>query len=261
MLTTIFDPGECICTGETVFDTSIYALEDAPPGQYFSINPLNGRRRDSNVAAFRNILIEFDGAPLELQRRMVADLAMPYTSCVFSGKKSYHFIISLENALPDRSSYDRLVRRIHHVVKLADKSTKNPSRFSRYPNYVRPDTGAAQSLIDLRARVNNVDLNYWLSSNNALEAEPERPPERERPKSGLRPIVWLLPKTKEFIAKGAQPGSRNSSLFAAACDMTRAGFTRDEITRIAHRHGLTDLEFTRAIDSAIAAARLPSSEY
>jgi hypothetical protein len=253
MLETLFNPDESICTAHTVYDTTIHRLPEAPPGQYFSINPLRDSRRDANATAFRNILIEFDGAPLDEQRRTVAALAMPYTSCVFSGKKSYHYIISLAHDLPNRAAYDRLVRRIHAVVKTADKATKNPSRFSRYPDFVRPDTGAVQSLIELRARVNNEDLEAWLLLHGAPEAAPQ--PMREPPTDGLKTVVWLMPSTKKFICEGAQPGSRNSRLFSAACDMTRAGFTRDEITRIAHRHGLTDIEFERAIDSAIASAR------
>jgi hypothetical protein len=181
---------------------------------------------------------------------------MPFTSCVFSGKKSFHYIISLEADLPDRATYDRLVKRIHSVVKMADKSTKNPSRFSRYPDFIRPDNGAAQALIELRTRVKNADLEAWLAANHAPNLVMAEPPKREGV-AGLVTLVWMSPKTKEFITKGAQPGSRNSSLFAAACDMTRAGFSRDEIARIAHRHGLIDAEFERAIDSAIATVNSP----
>ena len=255
----LFDPSEQICVVSSLFDTAVVPLRAAPEGVWFSINPLRERRRDSNVVAYRNILIEFDSAPLDEQRRFVERIGMPYTSCVFSGKKSYHFIISLETALKSREEYALLVRRIHDVVKLADKSARNPSRFSRYPNTIRPDTGLKQELVELWERVPNAELEGWLTANGAPKNAAQCPnPGQSSPavqRHGLALIGNLSPSTREFMLRGAAPGGRNNMAFAVACDLTRAGFDRDHIRSIVARHLPIDGEFGQAVDNGIAAER------
>src|SRR4051794_13683188 len=103
MLETIFNPGESICLGKGLFDTESIELSKAlvitSDRPFFCINPLSGKRKDRNVTAYRNFLLEFDTICLEEQLRTVKDSDLPYTSRTFSGMKSYHFIISLVDPL------------------------------------------------------------------------------------------------------------------------------------------------------------------
>jgi hypothetical protein len=159
-LSTLFDIGEETCFGTTIYDTALYA-EAIPEDLFFSINPMHTSRADSNVTCFRNILIEIDSMPLEEQIHYVVE-KVPVTSIVYSGGKSFHFIISLAQPCKDRAEYDTLVARIYKLLPMADKSTKNPSRFSRLPGVVRPDTGKLQHVEELYGRINRDDLENCL---------------------------------------------------------------------------------------------------
>lgn len=259
MLGVLFNSDEYICIGAGVYDTDVVPLQSAPKdGVFLCINPLKDKRRDANVTAYRNILIEFDSIPLDSQRRYVEELGMPYTSCVFSGKKSYHFVLSLETALPDRAAYDKLVKRIQSVVKVADKATKNPSRFTRYPGTERPDTGKVQELVDLRKRIPNADLEAWLTAHGASTFEPVA---TSKPSSrGSGNLIGLRRTTLAFLVNGAPPGQRHHAVFAATCDMTRVGFNRNQIQELVKNRIPLDDNAIRTIDDAISTAKRDMSE-
>ncbi|WP_214676866.1 hypothetical protein, partial [Escherichia coli] len=65
-----------------------------------AINPIKGWRRDDQVTAFRTFLIELDDGSLEEQSKYVKEMDMPFTACIFSGNKSLHFAITLDQDLP-----------------------------------------------------------------------------------------------------------------------------------------------------------------
>jgi hypothetical protein len=128
----------------------------------FCINPLRGSRLDENVTAFRNILIESDVLSLGEQKEYIEGLELPYSTCCYSGGKSYHFIIALTESLPSATEYTRLVRRVLSGVPLADQSKANPSRVSRFPFHLRA-SGQEQTLQEVRPRVPLRVLEQWLS--------------------------------------------------------------------------------------------------
>jgi hypothetical protein len=134
------------------------------------------RRADCNVAQYRNFLLELDGMPLEEQEKYVRDL-VPVTSVTYSGSKSNHFIISLEQPLSGLPEYQLWARRLHKLVTKADHTTKNPSRLSRLPFRVRPETGLEQKLLHLGARIPNSELEALLPN---LPAPQKRSPEENR---------------------------------------------------------------------------------
>lgn len=153
-LNTLFDPAETTCFSENCFDTTL-TQTPKPNDLFFSINPMHTSRKDANVTCFRNFLIEIDSMPLSkqikyVQSKLPIDLI---TSIVFSGSKSYHFIISLETPLGSLEDYKSVALRLHKLFPEADSTSKNPSRFSRLPYRIRPDTGVQQELIRLGTRV------------------------------------------------------------------------------------------------------------
>lgn len=155
-LSTLFKFNEQTCYSPDPFDTSIY---DGPHPKdiFFSINPMHTSRADKNVTAFRNILLECDKMPLDQQIAYIQQ-KIPVTSIVYSGGKSYHFIISLADECSTKEEYDVLVRRLHALLPQVDPTTKNPSRFSRLPGVVRPDTGKLQELVYLGSRIPRATL-------------------------------------------------------------------------------------------------------
>lgn len=238
----LFDERESTCLTDTPRGTRVLQVSafDAESHAFFSINPLDprrdrsplaayhhpekARRADHNVTVFRNILIELDKGPLPEQWALIARLRMPFTSCVYSGGKSYHFILSLAEPCLDRASYDSLVRRIYSVLgDRIDQACKNPSRLSRTPGYFRQETARYQNLNELRTRIRRSELESWLSEQGAIpEAKPEIFRARDPGSSEL------FRSTLDFLSRGAEPGSWNNSLFKAACDTFAKGWTMDE---------------------------------
>lgn len=237
----LFDEHEYTCFAQHPRETRVQPVKAFHPKDhaFFAINPLDPRRdkdplapyhhsgkprrADHNVTVFRNILIELDKGPLREQWALITKLGLPYSSAVSSGGKSYHFILSLEDALPDRAGYDALVKRIYSVLgDRIDQACKNPSRLSRTPGHFREETQKYQNLCDLRARVSREELEDWL---DRMGAPKETLAER---KLLPREPGALFASTRLFLSEGAEPGSWNNSLFKAACDTFGHGWTMDD---------------------------------
>jgi hypothetical protein len=112
------------------------------------------RRADCNVVCFKNFLIEIDTMPLTEQISYVRS-RIPVSSIVYSGGSSYHFIISLETPVKTYEEYMNISKRLLLLLTEADPACKNPSRLSRLPGRVRPETDKMQELVYLGAHVNN----------------------------------------------------------------------------------------------------------
>lgn len=145
---------------------------------FFSINSMHTSRADANVTCLRNFLIEIDSMPLDDQISYVTG-KVPVTSIVFSGSKSYHFIISLETPLATKAEYDSVARRLLKLLPAADKSCKNPSRLSRLPLAVRPETNLVQRLVLLNERIPNDQL-LLLLPQDTVTMTPKRSPDEVR---------------------------------------------------------------------------------
>jgi hypothetical protein len=115
--------------------------------------PDKPRRADHNVICFRNFLLELDNIPVDKQVELIKSRKLPITSAIFSGSKSIHFIISLEEPLNNIDEYRHFAARLHALVPEADPTTKNPSRLSRLPNVKRTDTNKMQKLLYLGKRI------------------------------------------------------------------------------------------------------------
>src|ERR1700678_1759888 len=170
-LVTLFDAEDCTCFSATPRGTDIFAFSygiNNVNAAFFSINPMDSSktRADSSVIKYRNILVEFDKMPLNQQDRYVTEIKMPFSTAVFSGSKSVHYIISLEEPLADEQIYRSMVKRVYKAVgeDKVDVSCKNPSRFSRMPGHIRLDTGKEQELLTVKSRVPLSTLESWLES-------------------------------------------------------------------------------------------------
>jgi hypothetical protein len=171
-LATIFDEGQTTCFTATPYGHAVsnfpkskdlfYCINALHPYQDLNPSaewhsPTTPRRADINVICFRNFLIELDHMPLNQQVEYVTS-KLPVTSIIYSGGSSYHFIISLVTPLLNYTEYMNWSKRIHLMVPEADKATKNPSRLSRLPDVIRPDTDKMQTLHYLGSRIDNLEL-------------------------------------------------------------------------------------------------------
>lgn len=152
----LFDEGQQTCFSSTPYGTEIKA-EPGADDVYFSVNAMHTSRADANVVCYRNFLLELDSVPLDQQIALVTS-KLPVSAITFSGGKSYHFIISLVEPVQTEADYRRIVRGLMEAVPEADRSTKNPSRLSRLPFAIRPDTGLLQDLVYLGNRIALAEL-------------------------------------------------------------------------------------------------------
>lgn len=277
----LFDENEFSCfsldnKGTKVSKAGPYYLNTC---NYFSINPLDGekdnnpteayhsadkpRRADCNVTVYRTFLIEMDNTSAEDQLKYVRSINMPFSTMVWSGGKSIHFLLVLEDPCRDEKEYRALAERIQKAVGLdkVDRANKNPSRFSRYPNAVRADTGKKQTLGYVGSRIKQADLEAWLLSRGITKEEPKpvskprfNPYTVETNVYTGEPMTFkrrLNGFTLNFLMDGAPEGQRNQKLFLAACDFAKCGYEQEAAEeRLIEASGLPYQEATRTIRSA-----------
>lgn len=247
MFYNLFELGEGICIADNVYSTFVHNFYTEPAAcfesipQFFAINPLALTRKDANVTAYRNILVEFDNGSIAEQQQIISDSGCPFTTLTYSGGKSMHMIISLAEPCKTRAEYDALVERIYRKFPTCDTSARNPSRFSRTPGAARGRV--TQSLVACRSRVSRAELENFLGPAPA-------PTPRETQKPNKYKI--LLGSTMYFLAFGAPAGAWNRQLFLAALNMFRSGFTFDEaIGRLEEVTGHLDASDRRTVQSAL----------
>lgn len=217
-LQTLFEPGEQTSFAPNPYGTEIKGAPEVGD-LFFSINPLQSSRLDANVTSYRNFLLELDSIPLAEQVALVRS-RLPVTSIVYSGGKSYHFIISLQTPVEDEATYRRVIRGLMEAVPEADKTTKNPSRLSRLPGVIRPDTGLLQDLVYLGNRI-------------ALKELPKPAPYRE-PRPEAANIIFVTQQLLDVLAVGVDNtianrfGGRNQFFYWLGRRSSELGHTREQ---------------------------------
>lgn len=143
-----------------------------PDGSFLAINGCKEpgvNKQSDNVKTFRNFLIEFDKMPLEQQIPYMDSTGIPYSACVYSGGKSYHFIISLDEPVNNILEYKDIFYRIHHLCQEKnDKACSDPARFTRFPNSIRANK--RQLVIKINKRVSKQELLARLNTTDFLES-------------------------------------------------------------------------------------------
>lgn len=217
---TLFNIDEQTVYGETGA-TSPKILPPVNTPEFFCINPIDTikdhawmlnpskydentpRRADLNVSCFRNFLFEMDSIPLDDQLTILNSVDIPFTSLVYSGGKSIHAILCINDLdiIPHTvmgiQEYKNIWIRIASYIDISakrqgfnyptnktsfiDQSCKNPSRFSRAPDFIR-NTGKKQELIRLLPRLTKVqwiDIEAKLPKISMKEIETIDRPEGE----------------------------------------------------------------------------------
>ena len=201
VLQVLFNEDEHFCRGN-MYSTLVFPVFPAVKDmEFFTANPLDSsrdhlhfekeqysefkpRRADMNVTKFRNFVYEMDGLALCDQRVLLEACGIPWSTIVYSGGKSLHALVSLENPLEVEAhtwealfAYKNTWHRIcAHIDKKArelglrapdnpsviDKACSNPSRFTRYPNSLRKDKGNIQEVQHVGRRWNSLLFTNFL---------------------------------------------------------------------------------------------------
>lgn len=208
--------------------------------QLISLNPIKGFREDVNATAYRNFLVEMDYGPLDEQLQYAKAIDLPYSAAVFSGSKSLHFLISLDQDLPSYKVYYLMAEWALKIASAADQNTKNPSRSIRIPGAER-EPGKFQSLYDWRGPTSLKDFSAWLAAHP--DAKPKPPEKRtisEKPDfSKLKP--WVPQRLVKGIV-GIKSG-RNKEWFAIAVEFAIAGYSEDDAISILEEYFTPDRDF------------------
>lgn len=111
-------------------------------GAWVSFNPMDGQGgKAENVTDFKYALVESDTQDLNVQYSLMTELRLPIAALVHSGNKSIHAIVRVDAG--NEKEYSRKVDQLFKICKKngldIDTSTKNPSRLSRMPGFVRRD--------------------------------------------------------------------------------------------------------------------------
>jgi hypothetical protein len=121
-----------------------YGAPQCPAGAWFRFNPVaekgsgkGGAVCDSDVTAYRFLLIESDKLPMELQLSFLGKLRLPIAALISSGGKSIHCLIKMDCA--DADEYREQAARILKMLRPYgfDIANKNPSRMARLPGATR----------------------------------------------------------------------------------------------------------------------------
>ena len=119
-------------------------IPQCPAGAWFRFNPVTekgsgkgGAVCDSDVTAYRFLLIESDKLPMELQLSFLGKLRFPIAALISSGGKSIHCLIRMDCAKADE--YREQSAGILNMLRPYgfDPATGNPSRMARLPGITR----------------------------------------------------------------------------------------------------------------------------
>ena len=189
----LFNANENVCVQDSQFATHSVPVEQVLSGRVrleakdpkysrdvnsdklilVALNPINGSRADDKVTNYRSFLIELDVGTLKEQINTIKHLKMPFTAQVFSGNKSIHTVITLDEDLKNEAQYRLLAKWIFAIITTADDKCENPSRCVRIPEAYR-EPGKKQRLVELRKRVTHAEFFAWLNKWSRLSPQAQR---------------------------------------------------------------------------------------
>lgn len=209
---------------------------------FFAINPIikNRSRKAANVKVLRNMLFEMDDVALEDQINLMKKSEMPFTTCTFSGNKSFHFIVSFKTPFDDRITYDAVWRAtrnalLKHDAKV-DHATKDPARLTRFPNQIRKDTEKIQKLVSVKSRVDFGEFVKWLQSNGVdwQEYLPKKGLSNENQGHSNANVKtkwdWCIQKYMKNDVY--EQGNKNNYQFKLSCFLFKTGLNDQQIRKL-----------------------------
>ena len=188
-----------------------------------AVNPIKGFRTDQNVTAFRSFMVEIDTGSLEEQKKYIEDSKMPFSVCVFSGNKSLHYAITLDEPLKDIYQWRFYNQWLLNCLPKTDQQIKNPSRSLRFPGNKRKNgRKLLQALVEMRGRVSREDFFRWLFSHE--DVKPIQRVARDRAILDGMPDLSKVPAEVHALVSAGVTENRNASWFYIACRFAEAGF-------------------------------------
>lgn len=156
-------------------------------GAWVRINPMDGKGgSDTNVTAYRHVLVEFDDMPKVQQLQAYVRLNLPCSAIVGSAGKSVHAFVRVD--ADSRQQYDERVGWLYGFFEAnglhPDRANKNPARWARLAGAER--NGKVQRFVASYVGAASWDeWRAWVDSN-AMAQDEANDVQYERPSSKLR---------------------------------------------------------------------------
>ena len=216
-LNLLFRRGEYINVAkESVRETGSVPVDRRVEGRWICANPLypGSSRKQVNVYEYRNLVIEMDQPDMTQAQQMEA-MTLPYTTAVFSGNKSVHFVIALAEAV-DRDTYKALCRRIKVWGEgLIDPACLEPARLTRMPREGQPMLKARQ-----RVSLNELD--------QALPQVAKEEYVRNRSEIKIAPVFELTKKARDYLTGQTSREDAHGASLHAAKNLFELGMTYEQ---------------------------------
>lgn len=243
-LSLLFDDFETIASSKAPYRKCMFStIADIPADvTHIAVNPFvfsATRRLRKYVQEYRNFLIEFDNIPTEKQLQLVHDSGLPFTTAVFSGNKSVHFIIALYSPV-SKEKYSEIANKLKKIFPQADKACLEPTRLTRLAM-------SGQPLITNRDKVTIDELTSWLDENYKASKE----------KKIIKPVSMgvtrITKKTRDFLDGKSLRSTAHADSIHATKNLLEAGISpKIIVSMLANVRKLTTSEYdhTSAIEKA-----------
>jgi len=261
LLDLMFKPGETICVSPDKYGWHSIPLETAkygpitlvPPNPehdfqhphsddltLVALNPIHGFRQDANCTSYRNFLLELDVGDMDSQIEYIKNIRVPYSAMVFSGSKSIHTLVSLDQDLPSENVYRKFAEWTLAIATMADQNTKNPSRSIRIPGAYR-EPGKQQKLVEYRGPVSLYEFVAWLKDHPGC-----MPKERPKRTVSEKPDITMMPGwVASALVNGLDPTKgRNRQWFSIGVEFALQGYALDDILDLLSGYFVPDRDFT-----------------
>jgi hypothetical protein len=114
----------------------------------------------STLTSFNNFVFEFDDLTGEEQLKLIEKYKKLIYRVIFSGNKSYHVWLRVNNAPQSIKEYEQLAKYLNNLLfeGKACQSCINPAQLMRAPNEVNKETGKLQEIIINKRNIIEVNL-------------------------------------------------------------------------------------------------------
>jgi hypothetical protein len=262
LLNLMFKAGETVCVSPNKYGWHSVPLEKAMVGKVtlvppnpdhdiqsansqdltlVALNPIQGFRLDSNCTSYRNFLLELDTGEIDRQIEYIKNIDVPYSALVFSGGKSVHTLVSLDEDLPNETIYRKFAEWMLAIATIADQNTKNPSRSIRIPGAFR-EPGKRQELLEYRGPISIIEFVSWLNRHPGC-----MPKERKRREISEKPNLEDFPSwVANSLINGLDPTKgRNRQWFSIACEFALQGVSDYDTMDLLSTYFMPDRDFTQ----------------
>ena len=165
---------------------------------------------------------------LEEQKAYIESMKMPASACIFSGNKSLHYAIVLDEPLPSLEIWRFYNQWILNVMSKSDQQIQNPTRSIRFPGNKRHDgKKLIQAPLFIGNRISQEELFKWLDQFNELK------PVKKAPRimgANIQSGVWIvanLPRDVQDHLNRGVTESRNATWFYIACRCAEKGWSME----------------------------------